>query len=125
MLTCIGCLVVALGWLMFETNFLRVRLYCTMFCNEGDCCRWTLSNEFVTPEMKQELINSWTHLPKELQSRFLSGNESPLCGWGFAYQYRDFTPECKVEMNLANVRYSMTIKEPSVMKDIMRVNKVY
>jgi hypothetical protein len=74
--------------------------------------------------MKQELLNSWTNLPKELKWKFAAGVQNPMCGWGYAYQYRDYQPEYKVEMNLANVRYKMTVKDQGVFKDIMKANKL-
>ncbi len=60
-------------------------------------------------------------------SIFLSpGIHEPMCGWKWLDAHVadmvDYKPE--VYMVIGNVRYTMTIKEPSIIKDIMRVNKL-
>jgi hypothetical protein len=112
----------AFCWLLVETDYLRVRLPVGILYEIGASCQWHLPDDAVTDDMKQELLNLWSKLPKEVKAKFAQGLESPLCGWGYAYQYRNLTPECAVEMTIGNVRYNMTIKQPSIIKDVMRVN---
>ena len=117
-------LIIAFTWLLKETDYLRIKLLSGLCFIPGDCCKWRLPDSAVTDDMKRDLINSWTHLPKEIKCRFLDGIESPLCGWGYAYQYRDYEPECLVEMNIGNVRYKMTIKTSDVLTKVMKVNRL-
>lgn len=52
--------------------------------------------------------------------------EGLLCGGAWLSEHwndlKDYNPE--VYMSIGNVRYNMTIKQPSIIKDIMRVNKL-
>ncbi|KKN18459.1 hypothetical protein LCGC14_0955680 [marine sediment metagenome] len=56
----------------------------------------------------------------------LSPNTDTLCGKKWLDKHwndlADYQP--KVEMNIGGVRYKMTIKQPSILKDVMRVNKL-
>jgi hypothetical protein len=124
MLYCLLIIGIAFWYLLIETNFLRIRLYVGAICQDGDCCAWKFKDEWVTPEMKQHLLNLWTNLPKEIRAKYQEGIQEPMCGWGYAYQYHDVIPECKVEMNLNNVRYKFDLKDPSILKDIMKANKL-
>jgi hypothetical protein len=124
MLISILIISIAFGILLKETDYLRIRLYVGSICADGDCCQWHFKDEWVTPDMKHELLRLWTNLPKQTLARMESGIQDPLCGWGYAWQYHDFIPECKVEMNLANVRYKMDIKAPGIIEQVMKVNRL-
>ncbi len=111
----------ALYWLALETDYLRINLMIPL-CENGACCHWHMPDTAVDDDMRHELIRSWTNLDKLTRARFLSGEESPLCGWGYAYQYRNYAPDCKVEMSIGNIRYNITFRDTKVIKDVMRVN---
>jgi hypothetical protein len=124
MLYCLLIIGIAFYLLLKETDYLRIRLYVGAICQDGDCCAWKFKDEWVTPEMKTELIYLWSNLPKTTREAMAQGLQDPLCGWGYAWQYHDIVPECKVEMNLNNVRYKFDLKDPSILKDIMKANKL-
>lgn len=108
-------------WMLKETDFLRVRFYVGQTCHEGDCCQWRFKDEWVTPEMKTELLNLWTNLPKETLARFKSGIESPLCGWGYAWQYHDLKPEYKIELLSEHSKITMQTESLNILKDCFKV----
>jgi hypothetical protein len=124
MLISIIIILIAFTYLLKETDYLRVRLYSGKVCFDGETCEWKFQDDWVTHEMKSQLIRLWSNLPKETLWRFQSGIQEPMCGWGYAWQYHDVIPECKVEMNLANVRYKFDLKNPDILKDIMKANKL-
>ncbi len=58
---------------------------------------------------------------------FLSpGIDNILCGWKWLDKHCadlvDYQP--KVYMAIGNIRYNMTIRQPSIIKDVMKVNKL-
>ncbi|KKL80417.1 hypothetical protein LCGC14_2004990 [marine sediment metagenome] len=122
MITCTIIVNLAFIWLLIETDLLRVQLL------ERETilsCQWRMPDNAVTPSMRLELYHLWNKGLTKISYALLSGGHtSPLCGWGYAYQYRDFKPEYKVELNTGGVRYNMTIKQPSIIKDIMRANRL-
>jgi len=60
--------------------------------------------------MRQELIRTWK-LDKLMTARFQSGAQVPLCGWGYAWQYRNVQPEIRVEVKAWGVRNCVTLKQ--------------
>lgn len=121
MIYCILVVTIALFWMLYETNYLRVRFYVGEICKEGDCCQWKFKDEWVTDEMKAELIRGWTNLPKEIRAKFEQGIQTPMCGWGYAYQYHDFKPEYKIELISEHSKITMQTESQNVLKDCMKV----
>lgn len=119
----------AFVWLLYETNWMMVRLLAGLDYKIGDCCQWRLPDCSVTEEMKDELIRLWKGKQAlkglSIGSRYGSGNTStdmaPLCGWGYAYQYHAFMPPTTVELLAPGYHATMNIKSPSIFKDVMRV----
>lgn len=56
----------------------------------------------------------------------LSPGIEPMCGYEWLNKHCadmvDYQP--KIEMNIANVRYKMTVKQPSVLAEVMKANKL-
>lgn len=54
------------------------------------------------------------------------GVDNVLCGWDWLNQHCadmvDYQPH--VTMNIAGVRYNMTVKQPAILKDVMKANKL-
>jgi len=76
---------------------------------------------------------SWDDLkdsqPMRYQPNFMRMNNgtehfAPICGWDWLLNTMHVIPEYKIELNTGGVRYNMTIKKDSVLKDVMRVNKL-
>lgn len=113
-------LALAFGWLLFETNWLRIRLPMGLCFKIGDCSSWRLPDEAVNHDMKSELLSKWT-LTKIQRALFEQDNLSPLCGWGFAYQYRDFEPEYKIELIAEHSKYTIKSNNMQALRDCFRV----
>ncbi len=68
-----------------------------------------LKDDDVTDDMKWELLNEWRHSLTNIQlAMFESGAMSPLCGWGFAYQFNGYKPP--LEMSIAMPHENYTFK---------------
>lgn len=109
---------IAFIWMLKESDFLRVRLLV------GNVPELELPLERKSWEDILEDKPSYRYLPNFL--RMNNGFEyfAPLCGWDWLRDTMHVIPEPKVEMQIGGVRYSMTIKQPTIIKDVMRVNKV-
>lgn len=121
MIYCIVVICLAFLWMLKETDYLRLRMYAGEICADGDCCQWKFKDEWVTDEMKSELIRGWTNLPKELRAKFETGIQSPMCGWGYAWQYHDVKIDCKVELITEHSKITMQTESLNVIKDCMKV----
>lgn len=65
----------------------------------GESCEWRIKDEQITANMRLDLLSNLKMSP---------GVESPLCGWGYLYQYRNFKPTCEIEFVLPqNEHYVM------------------
>lgn len=115
-------LVICFAWLLYETNFLRVRLPIGIQCEYGASCEWHLTDSAVTKDMKRELIDlSLSHNGHKLSWGVFKDWMSPLCGWGYAYQYRDFRPEYKIELIAPGSHYTFRTDSIPVLRDAFRV----
>ena len=110
---------IAFVWLGYETDWLRVRLLVGNALDIGACSLWRLADNQVTDDMKRELIgkrNGKRRTPGEFGDGF-----TPLCGWGFAYQYKDFKPEYKIELFTEKAHYTMRTENVNILRDAFRV----
>ena len=115
----------ALYWLLRESDWLRVNLM-TELCQIGACSDWRLQDSQVTDDMKIELRRAWfsnngDKYSKILDSHLLDGQ--PLCGWGYAYQFRDFKPEYKIELIDGTYKQTMQTDNIAILRDAFRVNR--
>ena len=114
----------AFAWLGYETDWLRVKLLVGIECAVGGCCPWRMSDSAVTEAMKDSLINSWEsrHALNKVQVALLDGGHmTPMCGWGYAFQFRDFRPEYKIELIDEHCHFTMQTANTSVLRDAFRV----
>lgn len=115
-------LVICLTWLLYETDWMRVRLPVGIIGELS--CEWRLADNQVTKDMRQELIDTWFSRNGDKQSHMIRCHleiGSPLCGWGFAYQYRDFTPEYKIELIAPGSKYTFRTESIPILRDAFRV----
>ena len=109
----------AFYWLFYESDWLQVNLR-GVLCETGSCCDWRLQDTQVTKDMKRELINLSNngHILKwgEFKDYMI-----PLCGWGYAYQFRDFQPEYKIELIAEHSHYTMRTNNTQILRDAFRV----
>lgn len=108
----------ALTYLGYETGWMRVRLLVGKF-------NPYMPDDAVTIQMKRELLKSWFggKVDKVLRCHLEVPDAQPLFGWGFAYQYKDFNPECKVELIGKGYKTTMRSTRPDILRDAMRVNR--
>ena len=113
-------LVICFTWLLYETDFLRVRLLIGVQCQAGECCDWRLPDSAVTGDMKQELFDkAWSKTNSAWG--YFKDYHNPLCGWGFAYQYKDFEPEYKIELIAPGSKYTFRTQSTAILRDAFRV----
>ena len=134
MITTIIIMSLAFSWLGYETDWMRIRLPI------GDRLIPKYARYEVYQGLKKRTV-FWGDLAiyegyncqnderngEPTYYIFLSpGVKSVLCGWDWLNEHCadmvDYQP--KVEMNMGGVRYNMTIKQPSIIKDIMKANKL-
>ena len=111
-------------WLLRETDYLRVRLLVGEYCLVGDSCQWRLPDSAVDFGMKVELLKQWRNGNKKTNlwlSTLETSDSNLLCGWGYAYQYREFEPEYTVELLRPGYHATMHIKDQTIFKDVMKV----
>lgn len=83
---------------------------------DGQCSQWRMSDDSVDFDMRQTLCARWLKskgIDKLQYARLSTGAQSPLCGWGYAWQYQDFKPDYTIQiLTPDNMRF--TVKSDSV-----------
>lgn len=111
----LSIIISAFYWLLRETDYMRVRL--PVGCPSIS----------VPPEMRL----AWNIITRQTKSKNLNNfvtdpeHYSPLCGFNWLNNREHVVPEYKIELQHGGVKHTMTIKDPSVMKQIvsaMRAN---
>ena len=111
-------LIICFSWLLYETNYMRVRLPMGITCEPF--CQWRLPDSKVTKKMRQELIDLPSNGHRRAWGEF-KDYMTPLCGWGYAYQYKDFRPEYKIELIAPGSHYTFRTSSIPVLRDAFRV----
>ena len=123
----------AFFWLLVETDYMRVRLLVGAI-SKPKYARYEVYNFLKSrkPSWNDKPIYEGGNLPEGYTPNgepkytiILSpGIDNVLCGFDWLNEHCasmvDYQP--KVEMAIGGVRYHMTIKQPAIIKDIMRVN---
>ena len=106
----------AFYWLLKETDYLRVR-----FVAYG-----SIEQEPVIRKAWDEIQTDILNLPDKYQPFWIKHPENmqPLCGLEWLENNTHIIPEYKIQLNMYGVRYKMTVKQASVIKDVMKVNKI-
>lgn len=112
-------LVICFTWLLYETDFMKVRLPIGIICELS--CEWRLADNQVTKDMKRELVNLSLSNKKLHNRGEFCYHIPPIGGWGFAYQYRNFTPEYKVELIAPGSKYTFRTESTQILRDAFRV----
>lgn len=83
-----------------------------------------MADSAITDDMKNELINQWAAnkaLTKIQEASLRSGAISPLFGWGYAYQYKDYNPPCQLALKLSDSeRYTMTANNQAIVSEAVK-----
>ena len=104
----------AFYWLLYETDYLRVRLLCGAYIQiiEYQHQSW----EEIEPKIKSmpdRFKPFWYKYPEHMH---------PLCGMDWLENTQHAIPEYHFYMTIGGCRYTMNIKKDNVLKDVMRVN---
>lgn len=136
MIISLSIIILALAWLLYETDYMRGRLP----VGEAKPCPSYASYTAYSilrkgkPNWNETALHKGNNFPEgyspngepEYTIILNPGITNVLCGWEWVDEHCadmvNYMPE--VFMTIGNVRYNMTIKQPSIIKDIMRVNKL-
>ncbi len=117
--------------LMKETGWLRIRLLVGAD-KPPKYARYKVYNSLTAKKYYHDSIHNGDNYPADYSPNgepeynivLNPGIDNVLCGWEWLNAHVadcvDYKPE--VFMNIGNVRYTMLIKQPSIIKDVMRVN---
>lgn len=106
----LSIILLAFYWLLRETDYLRVRL--PVGCPSIS----------VPPEMRQ----SWDIITRNTKAKNLNNfvtdpyTYTPLCGFDWLNNREHVIPEYKIELQHGGVKHNMTIKDPSIMKQVVQ-----
>ncbi len=112
MIALIATIIMALAWLGYETDWMRVRLPVGV----------------TAPVIELEVRKPWDYFKAKiwnpnfkLYPMWLTHPTvmDPICGWDWLENTMHIIPECRIELNHSGVRYNMTIKEPSIMRSVV------
>lgn len=135
MITFIISMLIAFAWLGYETDWLRVRLLAGTPC-VIKYASYEVYNMLKkrNPKWSDTTLHTGNNFPEEHTQNgepqyiviLTPGIDGVLCGWDWLDHHVadlvDYQP--KVDMTIGNINYHMTIKQPAIIKDIMRVNKL-
>ena len=132
MLATIIIITLALTWLFYETDFMRVRLLVGEPA-KPKYARYKAYNALTKRKFYDgRALHEGNNYPEGYSPNgepeyivvLNPGIDNILCGWEWLNKHCasmvDYQP--KVEMAIGGVRYNMTIKQPAIIKDVMRVN---
>ena len=114
-------ILLAFIWLGYETKWLTIRLGAV-----APITHLYLSDSAVTSDMRHELLGVWfggKAVDKILRCHFDQLGAQPLFGWGFAYQYKDFKPEYKIELLGPGYKTTIVSENTNTLRDAFRVNR--
>lgn len=124
----ISLIVLSFYWLLYETDYLRIRL----LVGELSKPKYARYKAYHLKTGYNDSIHEGNNYPEGYSpngepeySIYLSvGIDNILCGWERLDKHCADLVDYKtqVQMNMGGVRYNMTIKSPSIIKDIMRAN---
>ena len=122
----------ALSWLGYETKWLAVRLLVGELA-KPKYARYKAYNSLTKRKFYDgRALHEGNNYPEgyspngepEYMIILNPGIDGILCGWDWLNEHCagmvDYQP--KIEMNMGGVRYNMTIKQPAIIKDVMKAN---
>ncbi len=117
------------AWLLWETNGLRVRLL-TGRDEPPTFAQYKAYNSLKKRKYYEVAIHHGSNAPEPTgllyNVVFDPGITEPLCGWEWLDKHCadlvDWQPE--VYLDLGGVHYTMTVKQPGILAEVMKVNKL-
>ena len=109
MIALLAIIMMALAWLGYETDWLRVRLPMGIEVPAN-------GHKYKTWDELKPWNPNFKSYPMWLTH---PDNMIPLCGRDWLENTMHIIPECRIELNHSGVRYNMTIKEPSIMRSVV------
>jgi len=130
MLLGIALLIIGFAWLLFETRGLTIRL---PFGAEPKVilpARYVAYAGLKKRKTYDIVLHRGANTEESTGPLYTvvldPGITEPLCGWDWLDKHVgdlvDYQP--RVQMELGGVRYDMTIRAPSVLTEVMKVNKL-
>ena len=132
MLATIIIVSLAFYWLLRETDYLRIHLIRGSISKPAFAKYKVYTSLSKANKKHYEVeVHAGGNVPEDFDGPYHTYNivlspgvDNVLCGWEWLDQHvadlEHYTP--KVDMTIGNVRYNMTIKQPTIIKDIMRAN---
>jgi len=113
----IGIILIILGfiWLLYETDYLRVRLLVGIETKpiEYEYMSWEDVKTRYFYGLPSRQTPFWYANPEHME---------PLCGLAWLENTMHVIPEYRIELDFGGNKYKMTVKEPKVLKEIVKVN---
>ena len=124
-------LIIGLAWLLYETDYMRVRLL-TGIEKPVKYAQYKAFNSLTKKKLywSVPLLHHGSNAeePEGVMYEVIlaPGITEPLCGWNWLDKHcADLVGfEHKVYLAIAGVKYDMTIKSPSILNEVMKVNKL-
>ncbi|MFA5153239.1 MAG: hypothetical protein WC554_11810 [Clostridia bacterium] len=123
----------AFYWLLRETDYFRIHLIRGAIPVKAKAYAAYKAYSTLSRKKTYEVpIYTGDNIPDDIEAEgfrtynivLSPGVDNVLCGWDWLNQHvadlENYNP--KVYMSIGNVRYDMVIKDPSIIKDIVRVN---
>jgi len=130
MILSILTLIPGIIWLLYETEWLRVRLPIGKAAEQpqGRYVSWNdienqiqyLPDRFKPFWIKHRVIIKTI---RGLNHQILGAAMQPLCGWDWLLNREHIIPEYKIELALDGIHYQMNVKSDSILAEVMRVNR--
>ena len=108
MISTIIIMIAALAWLMYETDYMRVRLLVGESTQPIVYKTW----EELKPCDVRKTDAGWLRFPKSI---------APLTGWDWLLNTMHIIPEYKVELIAEHSKITMRTQNTSILRDCFRV----
>ena len=109
MIALLATILMALNWLLYETDWMRVRLVAGIEVPSN-------GHKFKSWDQLKPWNPNFRQYPMWLTH---PDNMVPLCGLAWLENTMHIIPECRIELNHSGVRYNMTIKEAAIMRSVV------
>lgn len=111
MIVAITVIALAFTWLIYETDYLRIRLPVGVDIQPIEYARKSWLE--LKPWNTKKNDPMWLTSPDYME---------PLCGRDWLENTMHIIPEYKIELDFGGIKYKMNILEPKVLKDVIKVN---
>ena len=121
-------LVILFTWLLYETDFIRVRLLVGVYVPSMERCL-ALTKTLTADKPKHRVIKTLPYNPPWVRNFalspgvVLSKEQKTWLKWA-AKHPESVNPPCRIDLRINGNRYAMKVNNPNVLKEIVKVNTV-